>query len=62
MQSAAKDVRVQHDDGAVLMASYGAAKATGQPLLAKIIKEARDKPDVVCRQGWAVDGLTAGSM
>ena len=57
--AAAKDVRVGHDDGAILMASYGAAKSCGQPLLAKIIKEARDKPDVAAK---AVDGLTAESM
>ena len=56
--AAAKDVRAQHDDGAILMASYGAAKASGQTHLAKIIKQARDNPDVATK---AVGGITAKS-
>ena len=56
--AAAKDVRDLHDNGAILMASYGAAKSSGQTFLAKIIKEARNKPDVAEK---AVDGLTVKS-
>ena len=55
--AAAADVR-RHEDGAILMASYGAAKSSGQTFLAKLIKEARDKPDVAEK---AVDGLKAES-
>ena len=56
--AAAKEVCVQHDDGAILMASYGAAKATGQTHLAKIIKESAINANAAAK---AVDGLTAES-
>ena len=56
--AAAKDVRTQHDDGAILMASYGAAKATGQTHLAKIIKESAIDANNAAK---AVEGLTAES-
>ena len=56
--AAAKDVRDNHDVGAILMASYGAAKSSGQGDLAKVIKVARDAPEVAAK---AVEGLEAES-
>ena len=56
--SAAASVRNSHDSGAILMASYGAAKSTGQENLAKIIKETSNVPELAAK---AVDGLTSES-
>ena len=53
--AAAKSVRTAHDDGAILKASYGAAKSMGQNNLAKVIKESAINPEAAAK---AVDGLT----
>ena len=55
---AAANVRSSHDAGAILKASYGAAKATGQADLAKVIKESAIDPNAASK---AAEGLTAKS-
>ena len=53
--AAANSVRSSHEAGAILKASYGAAKSMGQNNLAKLIKESAINPDAAAK---AVDGLT----
>ena len=53
--AAANSVRASHEAGAILKASYGAAKSMGQNNLAKLIKESAINPDAAAK---AVDGLT----
>ena len=56
--NAAAAVRASHSSGAILKASYGAAKAAGQADLAKVIKESAIHPDAASK---AAEGLTAKS-
>ena len=56
--AAAAAVRESHDSGAILKASYRAARDTGQVDLAKVIKQSAIDPNAASK---AVDGLTAES-